>query len=414
MANIVTYRYENTERALSLFNSNGCKKSRLHVFDYTGEKGKDCYALAAEKIQFTDGKTPALGWLNKKYYVLHAEQDEDGATTWYKININSLKKRFNITSKELKTTLDKKTGVATGLESLFIGKKDAISNQLLSAGSVVAALPKQQLLENSIQIKVQDRQFNDWTQENHSDSYFFMQRIAQAWKKNQMTDQYMIFGKVDSNDFNWEVVPYKKCHTVIGRIAQQLKVLSRIVFGGKESSEKSIEKQNTKYQQLLTDEMDYPDESESVGNDPFCKEETMDRQRVIEGETVNVLYNYAPIGFGGERLHFLVIPKAHRSGFTDVTKEEYCESMELTKKLIDHFSSTRTDIKNAYILNKTGVDAGQSVDHWHLHVILSNNGAQDSFGKLTVMKNILLGSSPMSKEALAAKVSDLKDELGTL
>ena len=59
-----------------------------------------------------------------------------------------------------------------------------------------------------------------------------MQRIARAWESSHFTHQYLIYGKVDSNAFNWEMVPYQKCRTFIGRAFQQLQVLWRIVFGG--------------------------------------------------------------------------------------------------------------------------------------------------------------------------------------
>jgi diadenosine tetraphosphate (Ap4A) HIT family hydrolase len=59
-------------------------------------------------------------------------------------------------------------------------------------------------------------------------------------------------------------------------------------------------------------------------------------------------------------------------------------------KLIDHFKIRRKTVKNVYLLNKTGIDAGQTVKHWHLHVIFSTNKAQDFWGGMTVIKNILL------------------------
>lgn len=258
--------------------------------------------------------------------------------------------------------------------------------------------------------------FNSWSGQNHADSYLFMQRIAQAWKNSNFTDQYLIYGKIDSNPFNWEIVPYQKCRTCIGRAVQQLQVLWRTVFGGIVVSEEGNKDQAKRYELLLnkSPEIIEPSSMSSKSNDSFCKEDTIERQWVITGNKVNVLFNYAPIGFGGERLHFLVVPKEHRETFTDVTQEEYCESLELTTKLVDHFAETRKNVKNAYLLNKTGVDAGQSVRHWHLHVIFTTNTSQDFWGKITVIKNILLGSSPMKKDDLAQKVSELREELNAL
>jgi diadenosine tetraphosphate (Ap4A) HIT family hydrolase len=176
------------------------------------------------------------------------------------------------------------------------------------------------------------------------------------------------------------------------------------------------ENQLKKYELLLSKspETVEPSDAPSKSNDSFCKDDTIERQWVITGRKVNVLFNYAPIGFGGERLHFLVVPKQHRETFTDVTQEEYCESLELTGKLIDHVTATRKAVKNVYLLNKTGIDAGQTVKHWHLHAIFSTNKAQDFWGKITVIKNILLGPSPMKREDLAKKVDELREELAIL
>lgn len=282
--------------------------------------------------------------------------------------------------------------------------------------SLVAVIPNQQLLDQSLQLTAPNKRFNEWSEQDHRQSYLFMQRIAQAWKSSNFTNQYLIYGKIDSNFFNWEMVPYRKCQTFIGRTVQQLQVLWRTVFGGITLSKESSQNQAKKYELLLNESSEIIEASSisSKGNDSFCKDNTIDRQWVIIGKKVNVLFNYAPIGFGGERLHFLVVPKDHREAFTDVTQEEYCESLELTTKLIDHFTETRKNVKNVYLLNKTGADAGQTVKHWHLHVIFCTNTSQDFWGKITVLKNILLGSSPMKKDDLKKKVTDLRKELSSV
>lgn len=280
--------------------------------------------------------------------------------------------------------------------------------------SLVTVIPNQQLLDQSLQIVASDNKgFSDWSEQDHGDSYLFMQRIAQAWKNSNFTNQYLIYSKIDSNTFSFEMVPYQKCRTFIGRVIQQLQVLWRTVFGGITVSKESIQNQMQKYDSLLSKSAEKlePSTITSKGDDSFCKEDIIERQLVITGKKVNVLFNYAPIGFGGERLHFLVVPKEHREAFTDVTQEEYCESLQLTTKLVNHFTETRKNVKNIYLLNKTGVDAGQTVKHWHLHVIFSTNKSQDFWGKITVIKNILLGSSPMKKDDLAKKVADLREEL---
>lgn len=273
-------------------------------------------------------------------------------------------------------------------------------------------VPEKQLLDQSVQIVQPDKRFSEWSGQNHADSYVQMQRVAQAWKNSHLTDQFLIYGKSDANPFHWEIVPYQKCRTFIGRIVQQIQVLWRTVFGGTTVSKKSRQKYEALFNNLP--EFREPTKASHISNDSFCKKETIERQWVLTGEKVNVLFNYAPIGFGGERLHFLVVPKEHREAFTDVTKEEYCESLELTTKLVNHFTNHRKNVKNVYLLNKTGVDAGQTVKHWHLHVIFSTTASQDFWGKMTVFKNILFGSSPMKPSDLAKTVAALRADLAPL
>ncbi|MGR3912012.1 MAG: HIT domain-containing protein [Candidatus Rhabdochlamydia sp.] len=281
--------------------------------------------------------------------------------------------------------------------------------------TLVATVPEQQLLHKSLSVFAPQKKFSDWTSQDHAESYTFMQRIAKVWKDSGLTDQYLVYSKVDSNIFKWEMIPYQKCKNVFGRMVQQLQVLWRTVFGGmiilakNKQDQVNYYKANLKKQETII----YPSYTQNAGQDAFCKQETIDRQWVVIGEKVNVLFNYAPIGFGGDKLHFLITPKEHRKAFTDVTQEEYVESMQLTNQLIMHFSETRECVKNVYLMNKTGVDAGQTVDHWHLHVVFSTNTAQNFWGRITVFKNILFGSSPMKKEALKQKVEDLRNELAS-
>ncbi len=282
--------------------------------------------------------------------------------------------------------------------------------------SVCVTVPHEQLLDQSLYITAPNKQFHQWSEQDHSISYLFMQQIAQAWNSNNITDQYLVYGKVDANNFLWEMVPYQKCQTIFGRIFQQLQVLWRTVFGGKTVSEETAQEQAKQYTSLLekAPRVVIPLETTQKSTDSFCKEQTIERQWVITGKKVHVLFNYAPIGFGGERLHFLVVPKEHRQSFTEVTQEEYSESLSLTTKLITHLKQTRPALTNVYLLNKTGVDAGQTVPHWHLHVICSTHPVQDFWGKITVIKNILLGSSPMKHDDLVKRVASLRQELAPL
>ncbi len=246
-----------------------------------------------------------------------------------------------------------------------------------------------------------------------------LQKTVAIWKEKGIADQYLVYGKEQPGTgvpFNWEAVPYYKPRTIIGRIWQQLSVLYRITFGGATASltqrQKQIKEYKTSFEdssELIQKQIKKVDDT-IVGHDAFCKDEVIDKQSVLKGRTVNVLYNYAPIGFGGERLHFLIVPKKHRTRFSDLAEEEYLEATKLTQALSKHFYKTRS-IQNGHIFHKTGEDAGQTVPHWHMNMILTANKAQGFFGKLTVLKNMLFGSSPMKDAALKEKVQSLRSEL---
>lgn len=289
----------------------------------------------------------------------------------------------------------------------------AISNPLLSNtnNGIVVNIPQRQLLKGSLHVTDTRKQFNAWTAEDHGQSFDYLRKIALVWKEKGI-NQYLIYGKIDNSTFHWEIVPYEKCRTTVGRIVQQIVVLWRTVFGGFVVSEESKNRQFNNYQHLSEIEIRQTEEQPSIHTDPFCKPEIIQRQKVFEGKEVNVLFSHAPIGFGGERLHFLIVPHNHREKFTDLTKEEYCESLELTRKLVVHFNESKV-AKNVYLLNKTGRDAGQSVPHCHLHVVLANP-AQDFWGKLTVFKNILFGSSVMKSAEFEKRVAVLRTELSSL
>ncbi len=282
--------------------------------------------------------------------------------------------------------------------------------------TVSVKLPTVQLANHSLQVSTpDDKVYTDWTGNDHSNSFTMLQKVASIWKENHIADQYLIYGKIQTGSeipFNWEVVPYYTPNTVFGRIWQQLCVLWKICFGGSAPTETQKFHQIQDYKKFFAELQNIPEKVNTIvmGNDPFCKPEVINRQSVLEGKRINILYNHAPIGFGGERLHFLVVPKEHRIDFGALESEEYVEASELAQALVKHFSKTRP-LQEIHLFHKTGRDAGQTVPHWHMHVIMTSNSAQGVFGKLTVLKNMLLGSSPMNAVEFENKVASLSAEL---
>jgi hypothetical protein len=97
-----SFNYVKREKAMPLQNSSGFAKSRLHLFDYQGNKGKDRYAIAAKRISTPLDQLPIP--INGHFLLKHC--DHAGVASWYAINRSSFKKRFRVSSKELKGALD--------------------------------------------------------------------------------------------------------------------------------------------------------------------------------------------------------------------------------------------------------------------------------------------------------------------
>lgn len=256
--------------------------------------------------------------------------------------------------------------------------------------------------------------YTDWNKDQHSEAFDLMQRVADYWQKKGISD-YLIYGK-DSNDssssFNWEIIPYPKEG---GNIRKQFNVLWNIAFGPPPSP--FYERQNiardfqAHRSALIQKEQEQNSAVKELvrANDAFCQEKVIHSQLVFEGKEINVLYNYAPLALGEGKLHFLLVTKEHKKNFSELSKSEYLEAMELTEKLIKFYRSHNQ--QTAYIFDKSGPLAGQSVPHWHEHIVFTATKSEEFLGKLRVLKNMLLGYSRLSKSELQSRVESLRSEL---
>ncbi len=246
--------------------------------------------------------------------------------------------------------------------------------------------------------------------ERRAETYDLLQKTVSLWKKNG-TGDYMIYSKETGDPatrFQWEIVPYTKEGF---RFVKQFKVLWNITFGAPSISP-SEKVKTVATLDKIAEATDPVIQKIAQGHDAFCNSKIIEKQCVFEGKQINILYNYAPIGLGEDKLHFLLVPKKHKETFSDLTKSEYLESQDLGEKLAEHYKAK--GITTVYRFDKNGVEAGQTVPHWHQHVIFTATKAQDLFGKLNVLKNIVLGSSAMSDKALSQRVAQLKSELASL
>lgn len=71
--------------------------------------------------------------------------------------------------------------------------------------------------------------------------------------------------------------------------------------------------------------------------------------------------------------HILVIPKKHYKNIFDCDTDVLNSIMETTKLICDHLKND-CDYDGVNILNASDESAGQSVPHFHLHLIPRKNG----------------------------------------
>lgn len=275
--------------------------------------------------------------------------------------------------------------------------------------SMRVLVPTETLASQSVCIGTSTpKNFATWDADQHKKSYQYLQRVAQIWAR-QGTESFLVFGKErEQTSFQWEAVPYPKTGS---QLWQQLQVLYHISFGGASQSDGTREQMAEALRKSVPGPTaQVPQPSNSNPNAcAFCKQEVIDKQKVMEGDKVRVLYNYAPIVFGKDKLHFLIVPKQHRKDFGAVEESEYVEASTLAQKLIRHYKSK--GISTAFVFHKTGTRAGQTVPHWHMHVVLTANKTQEVFGKLTVLKNMFFGPSVLPAAELKERVSALQKEL---
>lgn len=318
-------------------------------------------------------------------------------------------------------------GAITFASTLLASTEHTLSYDFVVAthGTVQIVVPERPLATGSVRISsTQYHTFSEWPIEEVAHSYHLLKAITGIWEQsgtveNQPTSQHLIYGRQNLNQsttatdsFYWEVVPYYRSSLgFLGRLIQQIKVLWGIVFGASRSSLQTIAETRDIYEERYKNFHPVPAVfDETIGQDPFCNPEQIEKQKILEGKCINVLFNHAPIGFGGERLHFLIVPKSHKVAFKDLSEEEYQEAIAFSKALINHFTIHRNHVHDVHLFHKTGIDAGQTVPHWHMHVIFSSSESQAMFGKLTVLKNMLFGSSPMNDIELKERVDALKSE----
>ncbi len=98
----------------------------------------------------------------------------------------------------------------------------------------------------------------------------------------------------------------------------------------------------------------------------FCKiaNGEIPSNTVYENENFRVILDISPANLG----HCLVIPKFHSENIFEMPEDMTKEAFGIAKKVAEAVKTTNT-AKGVNILQNNGEVAGQTVNHFHIHII---------------------------------------------
>ena len=98
----------------------------------------------------------------------------------------------------------------------------------------------------------------------------------------------------------------------------------------------------------------------------FCNiaQGVWDSKKVYEDDDVLAILDLSQATIG----HTLVIPKKHYANILEIDKDKYMKVMDKVKLVCDKLNKSLKP-KGFNILNNCGETAGQTVNHFHVHII---------------------------------------------
>lgn len=98
----------------------------------------------------------------------------------------------------------------------------------------------------------------------------------------------------------------------------------------------------------------------------FCKLANGDipTNSIYEDDMFNVILDNGPANLG----HALILPKDHYANIFEIPEETLAGAMVLAKKVAQQLKD-KLECDGVNLVQNNGAAAGQTVDHFHLHVI---------------------------------------------
>jgi len=230
-----------------------------------------------------------------------------------------------------------------------------------------------------------------------NDLFTCMQKIAQYWE-HRGSNNYLIYA--NSRETGWEMVPYvgsrESTWDIISSFFRQVEVLSRVVWGRAAQVEDPVQAQA-----IVNFQTAIPSGGIVVkGSDVFCNKQVTGKQQIVKDKNIRVLHDYAPLG--EDKLHFLLVPKAHKERFTELSFAEFQSMQAMAQKIVALYPDYI-----CYQYFKTGKLAGQTVPHFHHHLVFVK--PQNEWqGQLAVFMRMICPPTPLPAKELADRVQAVK------
>ena len=99
----------------------------------------------------------------------------------------------------------------------------------------------------------------------------------------------------------------------------------------------------------------------------FCKiiSGEFNSSKIYEDDKVLAILDLSQATYG----HTLVMPKEHYENIFDLEGETAKHLFSVVKKICNHYQETLPNLKGINLLNNSGEKAGQTVMHYHMHVL---------------------------------------------
>lgn len=135
-------------------------------------------------------------------------------------------------------------------------------------------------------------------------------------------------------------------------------------------------------------------------NCPFCNDEIVSRQLLIEGEHMRILYNHLPyIGREGEETrHFMIVSKHHLENSADASDAELIEEHEMLIRIRSLMLEKYKGFHHR-IWKQQGIKAGQTVPHHHTHVLIYRDEELPEHLKQLGLEILGIATAPITQKS---------------